>query len=229
MNQFLSALILTMCLCSCGALGSTTKIAQAGSYEELMTSSISKCEQSSRHDKYFECISELKRIEAMFPNGNWLTDYYIALYEIQATMGNKNPDNVALLQDAKDYIDKLKIEKEADQSEVSTVEGYYYYALIAANPIQNGQSYYTSVLDSYNRALVINPDNPRALLLLLAFKMNMAKSIGHQLDDDFSSLIEKIGVQLDKEDKMSITPHWGTNTYESLKNIINISTEEYPD
>lgn len=221
MNQLLSALILTMCLCSCGALGNTTKTAPAGSYEELMTSSISKCEQSSRQDKYFECISELKRIEAIFPNGNWLTDYYIALYEIQATIGNKNPDNAALLQDAKNYIDKLKLEKEADQSEVSTVEGYYYYALIAANPIQNGRSYYASVLDSYNRALVINSDNPRALLLLLAFKINMAKSTGHQLDEDFSSLIEKIGVLLDKEDKRSIIPHWGTNTYESLKNIIN--------
>lgn len=115
----------------------------------------------------------------------------------------------------------MKLEKEADQSEVSTVEGYYYYALIAANPIQNGRSYYASVLDSYNRALVINSDNPRALLLLLAFKINMAKSTGHQLDEDFSSLIEKIGVLLDKEDKRSIIPHWGTNTYESLKNIIN--------
>ena len=60
MNQLLSALILTMCLCSCGALGNTTKTAPAGSYEELMTSSISKCEQSSRQDKYFECISELR-------------------------------------------------------------------------------------------------------------------------------------------------------------------------
>lgn len=193
-----------------------------GIYEELMYSSISKCEQSSRQDKYFECIAELKRIEAMFPNGNWLTDYYIALYEIQATIGNKNPDNAALLQDAKNYIDKLKLEKEADQSEVSTVEGYYYYALIVANPIQNGRSYYTSVLDSYNRALVINSDNPRALLLLIIFKMNMSKFTGLQLNDDFTSLIEKICVLLDKEDKMSITPHWGTNTYESLKSIMNM-------
>lgn len=222
MNRLLSALILTMCLCSCGVLGNTTKIAQAGNYEELMASSISKCEHSSRQDKYFECIAELKRIEAMLPNGNWLTDYYIALYEIQATIGNKNPDNAALLQDAKNYIDKLKLEKEADQSEVSTVEGYYYYALIAANPIQNGRSYYTSVLDSYNRALVINSDNPRALLLLMVFKMNMAKFTGLQLNDDFTSLIERIGVLLDKEDKKSITPHWGTNTYESLKSIMNM-------
>ena len=188
-----------------------------GIYEELMYSSISKCEQSSKQSKYFECVSELKRIEVMFPDGNWLTDYYIALYEIQATIGNKNPDNAALLQDAKEYIHKLKIEKEADQSEVSTVEGYYYYALIAANPAQNGQSYYTSVLDSYNKALVINSDNPRALLLLMVFKMNMAKSTGRQLNENFTSLIERIGVLLEKEDKKSITPHWGTNTYESLK------------
>ncbi len=52
---------------------------------------------------------------------NWLTDYYIALYEIQATMGNKNADNAALLRDAKDYIDKLKIDIEANQSEICTV------------------------------------------------------------------------------------------------------------
>ncbi len=192
-----------------------------GIYEELMYSSISKCELSSKQNKYIECVAELKRIEAMFPNGNWLTDYYIALYEIQATIGNKNPDNAALLQDAKDYIDKLKIDKKADQSEVSTVEGYYYYALIAANPIQNGQSYYTSVLDSYNRALVINSDNPRALLLLIVFKMNMAK-FRASVNENYTSLLERIGVLLEKEDKKSITPHWGANTYESLKSITNM-------
>ena len=177
----------------------------SGSYEELMATLISKCEQSTK----------------MFPDENWLTDYYIALYEIQATMGNKNPDNTALLRDAKDYIDKLKIDKEANQSEICTVEGYYYYALIAANPAKNGQSYYTSVLDAYNKALIINPDNPRALLLLIVFKMNMAKSRGHHLNEDFSTMIERIGVLLEKDDKKSITPHWGTNTYESLKNFIN--------
>lgn len=193
-----------------------------GIYEELMYSSVSKCEQSSNQNKYFECVSELKRIEVMFPDGNWLTDYYIALYEIQAAIGNKNPDNAALLQDAKEHIHKLKIEKEADQSEVSTVEGYYYYALIAANPTQNGQLYYTSVLDAYNKALVINPDNPRALLLLMVFNMNMAKSTGHQLNENFSPMIERIGVLLEKEDKKSITPHWGTSTYESLKSIMNM-------
>lgn len=195
----------------------TISVPVTGIYEELVHSSISKCEQSSKQNKYFECVAELKRIEVIFPDGNWLTDYYIALYEIQATIGNKNPDNAALLQDAKDYIDKLKIDKEADQSEVSTVEGYYYYALIAANPTQNGQSYYTSVIDSYNKALVINSDNPRALLLLMVFKLNMAKSTGHHLNEDFSTIIERIGVLLEKEDKKSITPHWGTNTYESLK------------
>ena len=193
----------------------------SGSYEELMASLISKCEQSSNQDRYLECVSELKRVEVMFPDENWLTDYYIALYEIQATMGNKNPDNAALLRDAKDYIDKLKIDKVADQSEICTVEGYYYYALIAANPAYNGQLYYTSVLDSYNKALVINPDNPRALLLLMVFKLNMAKSTGLHFNEDFSTMIERIRVLLEKEDKKSITPHWGTNTYESLKNFIN--------
>ena len=49
----------------------------------------------------------------------------------------------------------------------------------------------------------------------------MAKSTGHHLNEDFSTMIERIGVLLEKDDKMSITPHWGTNTYESLKNIIN--------
>jgi hypothetical protein len=47
----------------------------------------------------------------------------------------------------------------ADQSDICTLRGYLYMVRIVQNPAQNGQRYYIDVMQNYEKALKLNPDN----------------------------------------------------------------------
>ena len=216
-NMFL--VIALMTIISCGMMGKQAEAAASGSYSELLSSTLRKCEASEDPNRYMETVAELKRLEALFPGESWLTDYYLALYEVQMSVGKK--DNQSVLKEAKDRIAKLKADKRADLSEVYTLEGYYYYALISTNPEENGKTYYKSVVDAYNRALAVKPDNPRANMLLTVFKLNMSKALGTKVKaEELPATLQKMETALKSEDKSSVNPHWGDNTLENLKNAL---------
>jgi hypothetical protein len=50
----------------------------------------------------------------------------------------------------------------ADQSDLCTLKGFLYMVRIVQNPAQNGQRYYMQVMENYEKALKLNPDNQLA-------------------------------------------------------------------
>ena len=123
-----------------------------------------------------EQLAALQRLEAMQPD----------------SLGPKIQQAVLLLgfvctnpQDskAKQYVDEaqriigkieaLKPRKAADRSDLATLHGFYYTALIVMNPQQNGPRYYRQALDNLDEALKINPENMMAKMLSERFKEGM--------------------------------------------------------
>jgi hypothetical protein len=192
---------------------------ESTSFKELLNETLSKLDNNTSPDRFMTCVAELKRIVTMHPK-EWITYYYISLYEIQQAFSNLSGNNDELLNDAMANIDLLKQNKEADKSEVSTIEGYYYFAIIAANPNKNGQIYYKNVLDAYQKALKYNPENPRAQLLLLMFKLNMAKYTGSNDGKDIYAKLTEIENLFKKENRSYLKPSWGENTLIALKKNI---------
>lgn len=220
MKRILFLIITLVGVLSCGVTRKQADVAEFGSYTELLSSILQKCEASNDADNYLESVAELKRLEAMFPGESWLTDYYLALYEIQMSVGKKD-GNDAVMKEAMERVSKLKADKTADFSEVMTLEGYYYYALISADSANNGRAYYKSVIDSYNRALTANPNNPRASLLLTVFSLNMSQTTGTKVNvEGLPETIKKIEAALGAEDILSVNPHWGKSTLDNLKNYL---------
>lgn len=192
---------------------------EATPFEELLNETLSKLDGNTSPDRFSTCVAELKRIAVMHPK-EWITYYYISLYEIQQIFSNLSGNNEALLSDAMANIELLKQNREADKSEVSTIEGYYYYAVIAANPAKNGPVYYKNVLDGYQKALKYNPENPRAQLLLLIFKRNMAGYTGCNYEEDVYSKLIEIEKLFKKEAFGYLKPSWGENTLITMKKNI---------
>ena len=55
------------------------------------------------------------------------------------------------------------------QSDICTLRGFLYMVRIVQNPAQNGQRYYLDVMENYEKALKINPDNELAKQLQKKF------------------------------------------------------------
>ena len=73
-------------------------------------------------------------------------------------------------------IEALKPKRATDRSDLATLHGFYYTALIVMNPQQNGPRYYRQALDSFDEALKLNPANMMAKQLQTQFKKGMEQA-----------------------------------------------------
>jgi len=217
MRQILSILVIFLCIQTTRTYASIPEEVQ---FVQMLNEVLSKLESNTSTDRLPVCVAELKRMSTMYPN-EWIIYYYISLYEIQQTFSNLSADNEDILNDAMANINLLKRNKNADKSEISTIEGYYYYAIIAKNPSKNGQIYYKNVLESYQKALKYNPENPRAQLLLLMFRLNMSRFTGNNEENNFYDNLLEIEEIFQKETNSYLKPSWGENTLIALKKTLS--------
>lgn len=73
-------------------------------------------------------------------------------------------------------IEALHLTKAADRSDLATLHGFYFTALIVADPQQNAPRYYRQALDSFDEALRLNPGNALARQLQEQFRKVMGQA-----------------------------------------------------
>ena len=153
--------------------------AQEASMQELLGQSLSKLQQPTpTPEAYLNCIAELKRIDTMFPD-SIQPKYQMALQSLCYAVMNPHADQVEhVLGETEQVIAQMKDMKKADQSDICTLTGFLYMVRIVQNPGQNGQRYYLDVMQNYEKALKLNPDNQLAKQLQQQFFEGMRKA-GH--------------------------------------------------
>lgn len=135
--------------------------AQEATMQSLIGQSLSKI-QPSEPETFLNCIAEMKRIDAMFPDRSE-PKYQMALQSLNYSVMNpqsKQTENV--MAEAEQIISKMEQAGNADPSDLCTLRGFFYMVRIVQNPAQNGQRYYMDVMENFEKALKINPDNQLA-------------------------------------------------------------------
>ncbi|MBF1073800.1 MAG: hypothetical protein HXL32_03700 [Prevotellaceae bacterium] len=153
-------------------------------------------------------IDELKHMASQYPDA-WLPAYYQALEALQyAVKFPADSHSYAFLQTADSCIEALLANIDADKSEVLTLKGFYYTALIVQNPAERGKLYYMDAIDNFKSAVSTNPANPRPRLLLYIFFEQMSKVTGSP-DMNSPKDLETIRQLLAGEHKTGLQPRWG--------------------
>ncbi len=151
--------------------------AQQPSMQALIGQSLSKLQQPTP-EAFLNCVAEMKRIDAMFPD-SIQPKYQMALQSLYFSVMNPNaPQTDNLLAEAEQTIMKMDLMKNADPSDVCTLRGFLYMVRIVQNPAQNGQRYYLDVMENYEKALKLNPDNQLARQLQQQFFEGMRQQTG---------------------------------------------------
>ena len=88
-----------------------------------------------------------------------------------------------LMAEAEQTISKMEKMKQADQSDICTLRGFLYMVRIVQNPTQNGQRYYIDVMQNYEKALKLNPDNELAKQLQQQFFEGMRQATGMEVNE----------------------------------------------
>ena len=146
--------------------------------QALIGLSLAKLQQPTP-EAFLNCIAELKRIDAMFPD-SIQPKYQMALQSLNYSVMNPHaPQTDSLLAEAEQTITKMEQMKNADQSDICTLRGFLYMVRIVQDPAQNGQRYYLDVMQNYEKALKLNPNNQLAKELQQKFFEGMKQQTGH--------------------------------------------------
>ena len=145
----------------CMMAGVSIKAQEPSQMQAFIGQSLSKLQQQTP-DAHLNCIAELKRIDAMFPD-SIQPKYQMALQSLSFSVANPQAEQTEnLLKEAELTIDRMEQMKGADLSDVCTLRGFLYMVRIVQNPAQNGQRYYMNVMQNYEKALKLNPNNQLA-------------------------------------------------------------------
>ena len=151
--------------------------AQELSMQELLGQSLAKLQQPTP-EVYLNCIAELKRIDTMFPD-SIQPKYQIALQSLCYAVMNPHAEQVeSVLTETEQVIAQMKEMKQADQSDICTLTGFLYMVRIVQDPGQNGPRFYLNVMQNYEKALKLNPDNQLAKQLQQQFLDGMKQAMG---------------------------------------------------
>ena len=158
-------------------MAALTMNAQTTSMKELLDQSLSKVSQPTP-EACLNCIAELKRIDAMFPD-SIQPKYLTALQCLNFAVMNPHHEKTEnALEEARQVITKMEGMKNADASDICTLTGFLYMVRIVQDPANNGQKYYLDVLQNYEKALKINPNNMLARQLQEQFLEGMRQATG---------------------------------------------------
>lgn len=151
--------------------------AQQATMQTLIGQSLSKLQQPTP-EAFINCIAELKRIDAIFPD-SIQPKYQMALQSLIFSVMNPHAlQTENLLTETEQTITKMEQMENADQSDICTLRGFLYMVRIVQNPAQNGQRYYMDVMQNYEKALRLNPDNQLAKQLQQKFLEGMKQQTG---------------------------------------------------
>jgi len=103
------------------------------------------------------------------------------------------------------------------ESEVVALQGFIHMIRVTVDPATRGQQYSTLAYQSLNKAVAINPENPRALALLAQMQYGTAQFFGSPTTDACATAakaVEKFAVTTEPK---PLAPQWGKGMAEGLK------------
>jgi hypothetical protein len=194
----------------------TTTIASAtDKYTETMLKNIEAVYSSSSIEELQKVVNTFVRIGDA-EKTKWEPYYYAAFGNIMMSTREKDPTK-------KDsYLDlaKASLEKAAklapEESEIVALEGFVYMMRVAVDPASRGQQYAGLAMQSFNKALSLSAENPRAIVLLAQMQFGTAQFFGSPTTEACGNATKAIERFDSFKSENPLAPTWGRGMAEDL-------------
>ncbi len=167
--------------------------------------------------KSTEAIATFERI-ASVEKTNWLPNYYIAFIgTINAFETKDRAAATALINRAQQAIDDATAIS-PNNPEIMVVQAMLYTAILVQDPMNNGQKYSPLIVEQYNKAIALNPNNPRAVFSKAEFEIGGAKYWGTDTKPMCAAIAKSIELFANFKPESQFHPNWGADrAQEKLK------------
>ena len=188
-------------------------------YQKAMSQSIEQLYQAKSIAEYVEVANQFERISNI-EKTEWLPLYYASFAYIMISF--QEPENAkkdSYLDQAQKYLDQAMV-IEPNESELYLLQGFLYPSRINVDPMNRGMLYIGDMNKSLDKALELNPDNPRVYYLRATMTFHMPEAYG-------GGAAKALPLYLTADEKFkffkpktAISPNWGKEMNEAeLKNV----------
>jgi len=179
-------------------------------FEKAMKESLTLFDSAKTMEDMQAVVSRFERI-AMTETTRWEPLYYAAFTQINMSFREKDGEKKdAILDLAEKNIEKA-FEVNGDKSELFALQGFLYQGRIQVSPIR-GMTYSQKAAEILDKAIEVNPENPRALFLMAQNIYFTPKMFGGGPKNALPKFQEAKG-KFDKENgKDGISPNWGSKS-----------------
>jgi len=183
-------------------------------YEKAMSFSIEKLFQARTIPENIEAANQFERISRS-EKGEWLPLYYAAYaYIMISFQETDNAKRDQYLDQAQKYLD-LAMAIEPNESELYMLQGFLYPSRINIDPMNRGMTYMAVMNKALDKALELNPNNPRVYYLRATMTHHTPEAYG---GGALKALpLYEIAVEKFKtfKPKTTISPDWGKEACEA--------------
>jgi len=177
-------------------------------YQKAMSQSIEKLFQAKTVPEYVEVANQFERI-SQIEKAEWLPLYYASFAYIMISFQEaENTKKDQYLDQAQKYLDHA-MAIAPNESELYMLQGFLYPSRINIDPINRGMLYMGKMNESLDKALALNPDNPRVYYLRATMNYHMPEAYGGGEANALPLFIladEKFSIF---KPETEISPNWG--------------------
>lgn len=183
-------------------------------YHKAMTESIAQLFQSATIPDYIEVANQFERI-SQIEKAEWLPLYYASFaYVMISFQESDNSKKDAYLDQAQKLLDEA-FAIAPNESELHMLQGFLYPSRINIDPMARGMLYMEKMNTSLNKALELNPDNPRVYYLRATMTYHTPASFGGGAANAlpfYKTADEKFKIFKPQTD---LSPNWGMESNEA--------------
>jgi tetratricopeptide (TPR) repeat protein len=186
------------------ALFISSLVAAQSSYEQGMGKSLGLWGEGKAQE-----ASDLMQRIASAEKNNWLPNYYVALINTAESFNPANKEKVtALVAKAQDALDNATVIS-PNNPEIMVVQAMLYTVILLQDPMTNGAKYSGLAMEQYNKALSIDPDNPRVVFSKAEFEIGSAKYWGTDTKPMCEQIAKSIQLFANFKPETVFSPKWG--------------------
>ena len=206
--------VITSILLSLMALNLT---ASEDAYQKAMGNALNQLNNASSIEDYQAVANVFQRI-ANAEEGEWMPYYYAGLTRVYMSFqkGQDNDTRDEILEIAADMADKAD-ELDPDNVEILILKGYINMAKLSVNPAIRGMLLSPKVNSQFGKAVEMDPNNPRANIMLARMKYGTAQFFKSSTDESCAMASRSLALfEEEASTDRGIKPSWGRTLAESM-------------
>lgn len=189
-------------------------------YTEAMKKNIETLYDAKTLDEIQTVINSMERIGAAEKN-RWEPSYYSAYGYIMIAMRETDVSKKDKYLDLSNSALKHAKSLLPNDSEVLTLEGFIYMIRVTVDPATRGQQFAPLSMQSFEKAIALNAENPRALALLSQMQFGTAQFFGSSTTEACNTVDQALAKFETYKSENPLAPRWGKRIAERVKQNCN--------